>query len=111
MSNLLFIGVMVAAFWFLVIRPQQVRQRKHAEMVDAMQVGDEIVTIGGVYATVAALGDRIRVRVADGSELEIAPMAVGKVMAAEDADLDDDSESKALDYADDAVVGSSTKSE
>jgi preprotein translocase subunit YajC len=83
MDSLLFIGVMIAAFWFLIIRPQQVRQRKHAAMVEALAVGDEIVTIGGLYATVVWVGERIRVRVADGSEVEIAPVAVGQVITAD----------------------------
>lgn len=100
MPNLLFIAIMILAFWLLVIRPQQVRQRKHAEMVQELAPGDEIVTIGGLYATVVAVGDRIRVRVADGSELEIAPMAVGRVVPADetaDEDAEETAEGRALE--------------
>lgn len=84
LSNLLMIAVIFGAFWFLVVRPQQQRQRKHAEMVSSLGPGARIVTIGGIYATVVEVGERILVRVFDGTELEIAPQAVGKVLASED---------------------------
>lgn len=81
LQNLFMIAIVLGAFWFLIIRPQQQRQRQHAEMVSKLEPGVEIVTIGGIYATIVATGERIRVRVADGTELEIAPQAVGRVLA------------------------------
>lgn len=80
LSNLLFIGLMVGAFWFLVIRPQSNRAKQQKAMLDALAVGDEVVTIGGIYGTVVALGERVRIRVADGSEFEIAVPAVASVV-------------------------------
>ncbi|NTW29054.1 MAG: preprotein translocase subunit YajC [Coriobacteriia bacterium] len=76
--------VVIGAFYLLLIRPQQQRAKQQTQMVSSLQPGVEIVTIGGIYGTIVAVGDtRIRVRVADGSELEIAKRAIGSVVPAE----------------------------
>ncbi|MDZ4168865.1 MAG: preprotein translocase subunit YajC [Coriobacteriia bacterium] len=80
-SQLLFIIGMVAVFYLLVLRPQQKRAKQQRQMLDALSVGDEIVTIGGIYAIVVETGERLRVRVVDGTELEIARQAVGRVLS------------------------------
>lgn len=81
-SQLIFIALIIGAFYFLVIKPQQTRAKKQKEMIEAIKPGDEIVTIGGIFGTVIAVDDRIRVRVASGAELEIAKQAVGQVVPA-----------------------------
>ncbi|WP_119165488.1 preprotein translocase subunit YajC [Algihabitans albus] len=40
-------------FYFLLIRPQQKRQKEHKAMVQALRRGDRVVTAGGIYGTVA----------------------------------------------------------
>ena len=84
-GNLIFFVLAGAAFWFLVIRPQQARRKEQAAMLASVAPGTEIVTIGGIFATVVSVeDDRLRVRVADGSQLEIAKRAVGQVVPAAD---------------------------
>ena len=78
---LLIIGV----FYFLIIRPQQKRATAQREMLASIKSGDEIVTVGGIYAVIIEVGERIRVRVADGSELELAKQAIAQVVAPKDA--------------------------
>ena len=80
-SQLVFLVAAVAMFWFLVIRPQQKRAKEQAEMLSALEPGVEIVTVGGIFGTLVEVGEeRMRIRVADGSELEIARRAVGSVV-------------------------------
>ena len=81
-QSLLFIVAMVAAFYFLLLRPQQRRQQQQRQLIEALQPGDEIVTIGGIFATVVSVSERVRVRTVDGSELEIARVAIGQVIPA-----------------------------
>lgn len=103
-SQLVLPIALIAMLYFLLIRPQQQRAKQQQSMIGSMKAGDEIVTIGGIYATVVSVGDRIRVAVADGSELELAKMAIGRVIPAEEresrleADAPDDAE--ALDETD-----------
>lgn len=79
-SNLIFLAVLAAMFYFLIIRPQRRRAVEHDRMLGLLKPGDEIVTVGGIFATVVEKDDRVRVRVADGSELEIAPQAVSRIV-------------------------------
>ena len=79
LSNLVFIGAMVAIFYFLLIRPQQRRAKQQQQMLASLTPGADIVTIGGIHATVVDVGERVRIRVLDGTELEIAKAAVARV--------------------------------
>lgn len=53
--TIIYLAVMVAIFYFLLIRPQKKRQRQMADMLDNLQVNDEIVTAGGIMGKVASI--------------------------------------------------------
>jgi preprotein translocase subunit YajC len=100
--QLLFIAVIIGVFYFLVIKPQQKRAKQQKEMVSAIKPGDEIVTIGGIFGTVVEAGERLRIRVASGAEMEIAKQAVGQIVPAKSADTDAAESDEAEDSAQDA---------
>jgi preprotein translocase subunit YajC len=54
---LISLGLMVAIFYFLLIRPQQRRARQQRELVDSLSVGDEVVTIGGMFGTIESMDE------------------------------------------------------
>ena len=59
-SNLTFLlslVLMVAIFYFLLIRPQQRRARQQRSLVESLDVGDEVVTIGGLFGRIMELDD------------------------------------------------------
>lgn len=92
-SSLVFLIAAAAMFYVLIIRPQQKRAKQQASMLSALEPGVEIVTIGGIYGTIIEVGEeRLLIRVADGSELEIARRAVGNVVPAGDDDETHDDE-------------------
>ena len=62
---IIWILVFFGIFYFLAIRPQRRQKQQHAEMVGMLKKGDEVVTIGGMFGTITAIGD-------DWVELEIA---------------------------------------
>jgi preprotein translocase subunit YajC len=64
--NLIFLGFLILIFYFMLIRPQKRRVDAHRQLISSIGVGDEIVTVGGVYGTVRRLGD-------DDIELEVSP--------------------------------------
>lgn len=47
--------LMVAAMYFLIIRPQKKKEKAEKAMRDNLQIGDEIITIGGIYGRVISL--------------------------------------------------------
>jgi preprotein translocase subunit YajC len=94
-NQILILLVMGAAFYFLLIRPQQQQAKRQAETIASLTPGAHILTIGGIYATVVSVGEhRIRIAVADGTELEIIKRAVGSVLPddAEDSEADVDAD-------------------
>lgn len=67
-------------FYFLLIRPQQKRQKERAAMLNAVQKGDKVVTIGGLHGTVDALDDNtVTLRVNEGTKLTFERSAINTV--------------------------------
>lgn len=79
--------VVLGAMWFLLIRPQQQRQKQHQATVSSLKPGATIVTIGGLVAEVIEVrGDKILLKVADGGTMEYMKDAVGRVLPDEGLD-------------------------
>lgn len=78
-ASLLSLAVLAVAFYFLLIRPQQKRQKEHQALMAALAVGDRVITIGGVYGTIHSLeDDRVGIEVAPSVVIEVARSAVAK---------------------------------
>lgn len=54
-SSILMIVVMIAIFYFMLIRPENKRKKEATEMRNSLAVGDEITTIGGIVGTICAV--------------------------------------------------------
>jgi preprotein translocase subunit YajC len=78
--NLLTIGylaLIVVAFYFLLIRPQQKRQKETQELMASLGVGDRVVTAGGLFGTIERLEDDLmELRIADGVVVDMARSSV-----------------------------------
>jgi len=87
MSGAAFLIIIVAFgfLYFVLMRPQKRRQVESQRMLQSLEVGDEIVTAGGIFGTITALGDdEVRVEIAPQLEVRVARRAVGGVIARED---------------------------
>lgn len=71
--------LMFVIFYFLLIRPQQKKQKQVREMQANIQKGDEIVTIGGLHGSVDAIDENIVVINAGGSKLTFDRAAIREV--------------------------------
>jgi preprotein translocase subunit YajC len=101
-SQYFFIIAIIAVFYFLIIRPQKKRQKDQAELISSLVAGAEIMTIGGLYGTIVSIDDdRVRIEVADGSELVFAKSAIARVVPPSLDDVDDD-DADADEQTDDA---------
>jgi preprotein translocase subunit YajC len=56
---LLPMGAIMLIFYFLLIRPQQKRQKEHEEMLKTVQKGDRVVTAGGLHGQVTGVSDDV----------------------------------------------------
>ncbi len=67
-------------FYFLLIRPQQKKQKEHTEMLTKLDKNDEVITSGGVHATVVNVGDKtVTLRIADNVKIEIEKGSISTV--------------------------------
>ena len=82
LTSALFLPVMlIVVFYFLLIRPQQKKQKEHKAMVDALGVGTEIVTGGGVLGKVTEVGEQfLTVEIADGVNIKVQRHSIGAVL-------------------------------
>ncbi|AMV11776.1 preprotein translocase subunit YajC [Geobacillus sp. G4] len=81
-ANLLPIVLFFVIFYFLLIRPQQKRQRAIQQMQANLKKGDKIITIGGLHGIIDSVDeDKIIVRAGDGTRLTFDRSAVREVVA------------------------------
>ena len=93
--TIIYIVVMIAIFYFLLIRPNKKRQRQMQNMLDSMRKGDEIVTIGGIMGKVFDIRQDcvIITTSADETKMKFEKTAISKVLTVHD-DIEDVVESK-----------------
>ena len=67
-------------FYFLILRPQQKKQKEHAQMLTKLDKNDEVITSGGVHATVVSVGEKTLIlRIADNVKIEIEKSSIQTV--------------------------------
>jgi preprotein translocase subunit YajC len=78
--QLLPILLIIAVFYFLLIRPQQRRQKQLQDTISNLKIGDRVVTTGGIIGVITTVRDTsFLIRSADKSIIEIARSAVAGV--------------------------------
>lgn len=64
--------LMFAVFYFLLIRPQQKKQRRHQDMLKSLKVGDKVMTNGGIVGTIIEGGEQfVKLEIADRVRVDI----------------------------------------
>ena len=85
MTGLLVIVVLFALFWLLIIRPNRRRQAEQNALIQNVEVGDEIVTAGGLFGHVKSVADdELLVEIAPGTNVRIARRAVAGIVGPDD---------------------------
>lgn len=79
--------LMIAVVYFMMIRPQQKKQKQWQEMLSQLKTGDRITTTGGMRGTIVSLkDDTLILRVApDGLKIEVVKSAIASVTTGEEA--------------------------
>lgn len=70
---------MFVIFYFLLIRPQQKRQKQVKQMQSDLKKGDSIITIGGLHATIHAIDESTVIVASDGVKLTYDRSAIREV--------------------------------
>ena len=80
-SFIIMMVLMFAAFYFLLIRPQQKKQKQHNELVSGLQVGDEVLTAGGILGKITGVSEHYAVlAISDNTEIKIQKSSVSMVV-------------------------------
>jgi preprotein translocase subunit YajC len=76
-------ALIIFIFYFLIIRPQNKKQKETQKMLSALKKGDKIITIGGIHGSITKVKDNtVVVKVDDGTEIEFSRSAVSNVETA-----------------------------
>ncbi len=87
LSGLLPIVIIIAAFYFLFIRPSQARKRAQSQMQTSLVPGVRVMTTSGIFGTIHSVeGEVLHLEVAPGVNIQIVPAAVGRVIVPESAE-------------------------
>ena len=71
--------LMLGAFYMLLVRPQRRQLTAHRELMDSLSVGDEVMTMGGIFGRIQQLEDDvIDLEVSPGTSLRVARSAVSR---------------------------------
>ena len=80
-SFLLPMAVIFGAFYFLLIRPQQKKQKAHAQLVSDLSVGNEILTAGGILGRITGVSEHYAiVQIAENTEIKVQKSSISQVV-------------------------------
>jgi preprotein translocase subunit YajC len=90
---IIWILVFFGIFYFLAIRPQRRQRQQHSQMVNMLKKGDEVVTIGGMFGTVTAIGDDwVELEVAKRTRVRYLKRAISSITSIEEFDEEEEDE-------------------
>ncbi|TET39945.1 MAG: preprotein translocase subunit YajC, partial [Dehalococcoidia bacterium] len=70
---ILFLVLMVAAIYFLMIRPQRKRQKEQQELLERIRSGEKVITSSGIYGQVESVSeDTVVLKVESGATIRVA---------------------------------------
>jgi preprotein translocase subunit YajC len=93
MPVLIVIIVLLVLMWLLLIRPQRRRQAEQQELLSNLQVGDEIVTAGGIYGRIEDIrDDDLTIEIAPETSVRVARRAIAGIVRDDEADEEEGAE-------------------
>ncbi len=72
MEMFIFLVLIFVVFYFLLIRPQRQRQSEHRQLIEGLQKGDQVITVGGIFGEIESIDEEALIlRVEDGTRLKL----------------------------------------
>jgi len=86
-TGMIMLVLMFAIFYFLLIRPQTKRAKEHRQLIEALAIGDQVVTAGGIHGKIAGLQESVVVlEIASGVKIRVNRASIVSTKASEQAD-------------------------
>jgi preprotein translocase subunit YajC len=92
--------LMIVGFYFLLIRPQRSRQRAQQALLASIEVGDEVMTTGGIFGTIIEIDDDegvVVVEIAPGTRVRMLRQGISQRFVEDDGYDEDDDQDGAVD--------------
>ena len=71
-------AIVLAIFYFIILRPMQKKQQKVQAFLDGLKVGDKIITTGGLYGQITRISEQtVQVQIADKVRVDVSRASVG----------------------------------
>ncbi len=81
MSTLIMFALIIGIFYFLILRPQQKRQKEREKLLNSVKKGDKIVTAGGLHGSVAGLDEKtVLIQVTDTVKMKFERSAIATIV-------------------------------
>jgi len=77
LPSLIFLALMVAVFYFLIIRPQRRRSQAQRQLAESLEIGSEVRTIGGIHGVVVSVDDDSVVLKVEDGQIRFSKRAIG----------------------------------
>lgn len=85
LTSLLPFVLIIFVFYFLILRPQQKRQKERQRLLDSIKKGDKIVTSGGIYGTIEGIDDKtVLVKISDTTKVKMDRSAITTILGVND---------------------------
>ncbi len=113
MPQIVILIVMFVLLWAVLIRPQKAKQQRQKELLNSVEPGDEILTVGGIFGIVQGIDedDELIVEIAEGVHVRMARKAIATVVKpdtedeVEEADAIEESEEETVREIEASRVG------
>ena len=92
--------LMIVGFYFLLIRPQRNRQRAQQTLLASLEVGDEVMTTGGIYGSIVEIDDdegTVTVEIAPGTRVRMVRQGIAQRFVEDQYDEDGEPEDEGVD--------------
>lgn len=83
-EGIIMLVIMFAIFYLLLIRPQQKRAKQHRQLLDAIKVGDQVITAGGIHGRITTVQDDVvTIEVDKGVKIKMNRVSISAIESAE----------------------------
>ena len=80
-------------FWFFLIRPQKKQQKEHQQMLDDLEVGDKVVTAGGIKGKILKIReDSVKLRISTDVDIDLMKNSISRLMEAASQEKEEESD-------------------
>lgn len=94
-STLVMFGLIIGIFYFMILRPQQKRQKEREKLLTAMKKGDKIITAGGLHGSISGIDDKtVLIQVAESVKLKFDRTAIATIVREGEGETKEGKESK-----------------